>query len=165
MRNYSSFSLKTGIQCRLLMNKHWGLNMQKEAFLTLDGSNLQHLINSHLRDSLQAIIVYWQHISPCWRWHIYHALRGTSVAAPAEAATQEPTARLAVLVPDLVQHGHSASIQNRWSPAMEVVSPLPKSGLRFGTEWLLHCLDVGHILTWTWKTAVCRVFSGHWLEM
>lgn len=35
IRNYSSYSLMTGIQCRLLMSRHQGLNMQEEAFLAL----------------------------------------------------------------------------------------------------------------------------------
>lgn len=68
--------------------------MQEEAFLTLHGSNLQHLINSHLRGCLQAISVHWQYISPCRRKHLCHALRGTSVAAPAEATPQQATTGL-----------------------------------------------------------------------
>lgn len=96
--------------------------MQEEAFLTLHGSNLQHLMNSHLRGCLQAVSVHWQHISPCRRKQFCHAPRGTSAAAPAEAIPQRAGTGL-VLAP-WPQHC-SARFSNgqgrpraywRWSP-------------------------------------------------
>lgn len=40
------------------------LRIKKKAYLTLHESNLQHLINRHLRGCLQAISMHYHHISP-----------------------------------------------------------------------------------------------------
>lgn len=100
--------------------------MQKEAFLTLHGSNLQHLINSHLRVCLQVISLHWQYISPRRRKHLCHAPRGTSVAAPAEATPQQATTRLVLgpLTQPCTAHQPGSEMDGdswRWSPHCPVL--------------------------------------------
>lgn len=112
--------------------------MQEAAFLTLHGSNLEHLMNSHLRGCLQAVSVHWQYISPHRRKHFCHARRGTSAAAPAEAIPQQAGTRL-VLAP-WPQHCSARLSNGRGDPWLTgggLHAVLLKSGCRFGTEGLL----------------------------
>lgn len=132
--------------------------MQKGAFLTLHGSNLQHLINSHLRGCLQATSVRWQHTSPSRRKDFCHAPRDTSVAAAAEAAPRRAKCQAQAGSPPHAGQRRSPAWW-RWSP------PLPSSSLGLGWGQNDSCtLHLGPTFTRTWKPAVCRVFSEHWLE-
>lgn len=134
IRNYSSFSLKTGIQCRLVTNTHWGLNVQKEAFLTPHGSNLWHLINSHLRGRLQAISVRWQHISPRRRRHLCHAPRAHRWLHLLKPPHGEQSAGLRL--PPRPQHRtglrQPPKRLEKTTGSMEVVSLLPRPSLGLG---------------------------------
>lgn len=109
--------------------------MQEEAFLTLHGSNLQHLMNSHLRGCLQAVSVHWQHISPRRRKHFCHAPRGTSALHLLKPSPSEQAPGSCWLPgPSTAQPGSQMAREDPGLTGGGLHLVLLKSGHRFGTE-------------------------------
>lgn len=149
VRNYSSFSLKTGIQCRPIMNKHWGLK-KKKAFVTLHESNLQHLINRHLRGCLQAISMHWQHISP-GEENTAALLGGAHQHLPKLCLCKPAPGGCWLLVP--VPPRGSEMSRAVWLNGVDPCYTL-QFGLRVGTEWALLCFHLE--ATFEYGKHICR---------